>query len=103
MSAIRTAIWTAVSTEEQAREDKVSLAAQEESSRALIAGRAWKETAGSYVVAGASRTRWVNLRDAELAIPELRRMLDYAQVGDHEQAGNHDQGGEHDQGDLSGD
>jgi DNA invertase Pin-like site-specific DNA recombinase len=81
MGAIRAAIWAAVSTETQAAEDKVSLPAQQELCRALVASRGWEETAGPYVVAGASRTRWVNLRDAEQAIPELRAMLNDAQAG----------------------
>ena len=81
MGAFRAAIWAAVSTETQAAEDKVSLPAQQEMCRSLLTARAWTEAAGPYVVAGASRTRWVNLRDAELAIPELRLMLDEGQAG----------------------
>lgn len=81
MSSFRAAIWVAVSTQEQAAEDKVSLEVQEEKCRQLIESRDWQETAGPYVVPGQSRTRWVNLRDAEQAIPELRAMLDDAQAG----------------------
>ncbi len=81
MTALRCAVWAVVSTETQAAEDKASLPAQQEACRQLITGRGWKETAGPYVVPGASRTRWVNLRDAEQAIPELRRLLDDAHAG----------------------
>ncbi len=81
MEDFRAAIWAAVSTETQAAEDKVSLPAQQELCRALVASRGWIEAAGPYVVAGASRTRWVNLRDAEQAIPELGAMLNDAQAG----------------------
>jgi len=77
---LRTAIWAAVSTETQAAEDKVSLGAQEELCRAQLTSRGWKEAAGPYVVPGASRTRWVNLRDAEREIPQLQAMLDDAQA-----------------------
>lgn len=80
MGVFRAAIWAAVSTETQAAGDKVSLAAQEELCRGLLASRGWKEAAGPYVVPGASRTRWVNLRDAEREIPPLHAMLDDAQA-----------------------
>ncbi len=81
MTVFRCAIWAVVSTETQAAEDKASLPAQQEACRQLITARGWKESAGPYVVPGASRTRWVNLRDAEQAIPELRRLLDNAHAG----------------------
>ena len=77
----RAAIWAAVSTETQAAGDKVSLGAQEELCRALLTSRGWSEAAGPYIVPGASRTRWVNLRDAEREIPQLGAMLDEAQAG----------------------
>jgi site-specific DNA recombinase len=77
----RIAIWTAVSTEAQAAGDKISLAEQETRCREAAQARAWRETAGPYVVPGESRTRWVNLRDAEQAIPALHTMLDDAQRG----------------------
>jgi len=76
----RAAIWAAVSTETQAAGDKVSLGSQEELCRSLLTSRGWEEAAGPYVVPGASRTRWVNLRDAEQEIPPLRVMLDDAQA-----------------------
>ena len=80
----RCAIWAAVSTDAQAANDKVSLDEQEAQCRALITARAWVETAGPYIVPGESRTRWVNLRDAEIAIPQLHAMLDAAQAGRYE-------------------
>ncbi len=73
------AIWTAVSSEAQAAADKVSLSEQENKCRAAGTAKAWSESAGPFVVPGESRTRWVNLRDAENAIPALRNMLDAAQ------------------------
>ena len=76
----RAAIWAAVSTETQAAGDKVSLGAQEELCRAQLTSRGWNEAAGPYIVPGASRTRWVNLRDAEREIPQLGAMLDDAQA-----------------------
>jgi hypothetical protein len=78
---IRYAIWAAVSTEEQAQADRYSLSTQVERSRAAAQSRGWVEAAGPYIVAGESRTRWVNLSDAERAIPQLRQLLDDAQTG----------------------
>lgn len=78
---IRFAIWAAVSTTEQAADDKYSLAEQESSCRAAGLSRGWMESAGMYIVAGESRTRWVNLSDAQEAIPPLKTMLDDAQAG----------------------
>ncbi len=57
MGGLRAAIWAAVSTETQAADDKVSLPAQQEICRGLLAARGWTESAGPYIVAGASRTR----------------------------------------------
>ncbi|RMH31208.1 MAG: hypothetical protein D6690_17005 [Nitrospirae bacterium] len=78
---MRFAIWAAVSTEAQASGDKVSLAEQEQRCRVIANGKGWQETAGPYIVPGESRTRWVNLRDAEREIPQLRQMLDDAHDG----------------------
>lgn len=75
----RYAIWAAVSTETQATADKISLPDQERKCRSLAESRGWRETAGPFILPGESRTRWVNLRDAENEIPELRLMLDAAQ------------------------
>ncbi len=76
------AIWTAVSSEAQAAGDKVSLSEQEAKCRGSALDKKWREAAGPYVVPGESRTKWINLRDAENAIPALHEMLDSAQRGD---------------------
>lgn len=76
---IRAAIWSAVSSEAQAKEDKVSLEVQIDRARQLILSRSWVETAGPYI-AIASRTRWVDLKDAAQAIPDLALMLTEAQA-----------------------
>ena len=75
---IRFAIWTAVSTEQQAADDKFSLVDQENLCRERALARGWAEAQPPFIVRGQSRTRWVNLRDAEDAIPQLREMLDAA-------------------------
>jgi hypothetical protein len=76
---IRYAIWAAVSTETQAAEDKFSLETQVEKSRATANAKGWDETSGPYIVPGESRTRFINLSDAERQIPQLRQLLDEAQ------------------------
>ena len=81
---IRFAIWAAVSSEAQAASDKVSLSEQESKCRAVALARGWQEAGSPFVVPGESRTRWVNLRDAETAIPELHHMLDAAQNGEYD-------------------
>ncbi len=78
---MRYAIWAAVSTERQAAEDKISLDDQETRCRQAANTRGWLETAGPFIVPGESRTIYINLRDAENAIPQLRKMLDAAQRG----------------------
>ena len=77
----RYAIWCAVSTKAQAGSKKVSLDQQETSCRQEADKRGWDETAGPYIVPGESRTKWLNLRDAEDEIPQLREMLDDAKAG----------------------
>ncbi len=74
-------IWSAVSTASQAEEDKDSLPEQQRKCRAAGLARGWVETSGPYIVPGESRTRYVNLRDAEEAIPPLRKMLEDAKAG----------------------
>ena len=78
---MRYAIFAAVSSERQAADDKISLTDQEDRARATANARGWVETAGPFIVPGESRTQFINLRDAEAAIPELRQMLDAAQRG----------------------
>lgn len=77
---IRFSIWTAVSTAAQAEDDKDSLHEQEVKSRAAALAKGWHEVA-VYTVPGESRTRYVNLRDAEEDIPPLRAMLEDAKAG----------------------
>lgn len=81
---MRYAIWAAVSTEAQAAADKVSLTEQQNKCREAARSRGWKEAAGPFVVPGESRTRWVNLRDAEQSLPPLHKMLETAQHGDYD-------------------
>lgn len=78
-SVIRFALWAAVSTRQQAAEDKISI--PEQIKRCAAAGRAkgWKQTAPPYV-AKTSRTKYADLTQAEREIPQLRQMLDDAQA-----------------------
>lgn len=79
---IRFAIWAAVSSEAQAvAGEKVSLEVQVDKCKEVAASKGWTESAGPYIVRGESRQRWVNLRDAEMEIPELRQAMDDAQAG----------------------
>lgn len=75
---VRFATLTAVSTAEQVSPDKFSLDTQATTCRTVGASKGWRETSGPFVIPGESRTRWVNLSDAEQAIPALRAMLDAA-------------------------
>jgi len=78
---MRFSILTAVSTASQATEDKASLSEQETKCRAVGTSRGWVESSGPYVIPGKSRTRFVNLRDAEAEIPALRTMLEDGKHG----------------------
>jgi site-specific DNA recombinase len=78
---INYAIWAAVSTEQQAADNKFSLQSQVESSREYVKGKGWLESAGPYVVPGESRSRWVSLHEAAEAIPALRQLLEDARQG----------------------
>jgi site-specific DNA recombinase len=75
---MRFSIWAAVSTQEQAKDDKTSLPNQENSCRNIGNTKGWHDTGLTYIVPGASRTRYVNLRDAEEDIPQLSQMLEDA-------------------------
>lgn len=77
---MRFAIWAAVSSEAQAGADKVSLQEQERLCRERANEKGWHEAA-LFVVPGESRTKYVNLRDAEAQIPALKDMLNQAQAG----------------------
>ena len=79
MDKFRYAILAAVSTKAQAAADRISLPDQIRQCRSAAAERGWVETAGPFEIPGASRTKYVNLSDAERAIPPLRMMLDAAQ------------------------
>ena len=70
----RIAIWSAVSSQAQAKEDKVSIEVQIQRARDFAKERGWIETAGPYTVI-ASRTRWADLSEASQAIPDLALML----------------------------
>lgn len=78
---IKYAIWSAVSKENQAKPDKVSLTEQVALAHQRAQGKGWQPSGLEYIVPGESRTRYVNLRDAENEIPELKTMLDDAQAG----------------------
>ncbi len=80
----RFAIWSAVSSAPQAAPDKTSLEDQKKKCRAIGASKGWVENAGPYVVPGESRTRFVNLRDAENAIPALKQLIQAAQDGEYD-------------------
>jgi hypothetical protein len=77
---MRYAIWAAVSTKPQAAAGKLSLPSQVERCRQAALAHAWTESAGPFIVPGQSRTRYISLRDAEAAIPELAEMLNSAQA-----------------------
>lgn len=72
------AIWAAVSTAEQAQPEKYSLTDQVDRCREIAAEKGWREACDPYIVAGESRTIYVNLSDAETAIPQLKALLDDA-------------------------
>lgn len=78
---IRFSVFVAVSTPLQASEDKASLPVQEESCKKAGDSKGWKDTGLRYTVPGESRTRFINLRDAENEIPPIRTMLDDAKDG----------------------
>lgn len=77
--SLRYAILAAVSTRAQAAADRVSIPDQIQQSRAAASERGWVETAGPYIIPGASRTKYVNLSDAEREIPALHSAMDAAQ------------------------
>jgi DNA invertase Pin-like site-specific DNA recombinase len=81
---IRYARWAAVSSKAQAKEDKASLDVQLKETQRTSESKGWTETAGPFVVPGQSRTKWVNLRDAEDELPALRQMLDSAKAGEYD-------------------
>lgn len=80
MPPIKYAVWSAVSSEKQAATDKVSLTEQVTIAHHRAQAKDWQPTGLDYIVPGESRTRYVNLRDAESEIPQLHQMLNDAQA-----------------------
>lgn len=74
----RFAIFAAVSSERQAREDKASLEDQVKTARADGLNQGGIETTEPYVLDGYSRTGYVNLSDALEDIPPLARAIEDA-------------------------
>jgi DNA invertase Pin-like site-specific DNA recombinase len=74
---LRFATWQAVSTKEQAKEDKVSLRVQLEKCLDVGQSRGWIHVR-DYTVPGQSRTQFASLYHAEKNIPQLHDMLDAA-------------------------
>ena len=74
--------WAAVSSDKQI--DNASLPEQESRCKKVGTAKGWQDTGLTYIVPGESRTRWVNLRDAENEIPALRAMLEDAKAGKYD-------------------
>lgn len=74
----RYAIYAAVSTDPQAREDKGSLDDQVQTARSAGLQQGGIETAGPFVLDGYSRTGYVNLSDALSDIPPLAEAVEAA-------------------------
>lgn len=74
---MRTAIWAAVSTPKQAKEEKVSIQLQLQKGREFIASRRYTP-AGEYIVPGESRTKYISLYQAEKEIKPLHQLLEAA-------------------------
>lgn len=74
---LKFATWSAVSTEQQAAEDKVSLAVQQEKTKEHGLRHGW-QFVRAYSAPGQSRTRYASLYHAEKNIPELHALLEAA-------------------------
>lgn len=74
---LRFATWCAVSTKDQAKEDKVSLRVQLEKCLEAGTSRGWIHVR-DYTVPGKSRTQFASLYHAEKNIPQLHDMLEAA-------------------------
>lgn len=83
-------MWTAVSSKPQLKrrakdgeepEDKESLANQLRLCVEVGNAHGWQDTGLRYVAPGQSRTRYVNLTDAEKDIPDLHDLLEDAKAG----------------------
>jgi len=75
---LRIAIWAAVSTPDQAKEDKVSIEIQLQKGTEYINAHG-HTLAGKYIVPGKSRTKYISLYHAEKEIPQLHALLNAAQ------------------------
>jgi hypothetical protein len=76
MPFFKFALLTAVSSDEQARDDKASLKDQEEFARKAGKAQGGIETAGPFVLDGYSRSGYVNLSDALEDIPPLKDAIE---------------------------
>lgn len=74
---LRFATWSAVSTKDQAKQDKVSLRVQLEKCIDVGHARGWIHV-HDYTVPGQSRTQFASLYHAEKNIPQLHDMLEAA-------------------------
>jgi len=72
----RFAVFSAVSSEPQAREDKASLEDQVKTARAAGLQQGGMETAGPFILDGYSRTGYINLSDALEDIPPLAEAIE---------------------------
>jgi len=77
---LRSIIWAAVSTKEQAQNDKESIPAQIEQARQVIEERGWQEVAEPLVVPGQSRSiNWLD--QAMREIPQMAQLVEMAEAG----------------------
>jgi len=75
----RSVIWAAVSTPDQATDEKESIPAQIEQARKTIQERGWYEVAEPLVVPG--HTRYINWLDKAMAeIPQLKALIELAEA-----------------------
>jgi len=75
----RTIIWAAVSTPDQATDQKQSIPAQIEAARKTIQERGWYEVAEPLVVPGHSR--YINWLDQAVAeIPQMKALIELAEA-----------------------
>jgi len=71
----RFALYSAVSSPEQAKQDKTSLDDQLATARAFALRQGGEETAGPYILDGYSRTGYEGLAEAAGEIPQLNQLL----------------------------
>jgi len=80
----RYAIFSSVSSDAQAQEDKGSLDDQIKTARRAGEQQGGTETAGPFILDGYSRTGYVNLSDALKDIPPLKAAIDSAEAGEYD-------------------